>query len=216
MLFVVRLLTRIQHGQVIDNVLLTIVQCSMLVSDLRDILEDVGLSQSAFARLIGVTPRAVTLWMSGERAIPGPAEAYARLLSLLPANLRQIELARLDDRRSDMRDGMYGVQYGSVAGAGLGVIILDTGRVYGADAGGCKYDGAYIYNEKTGLADLDLKLTFAPNAQAVFGIRNPYEWSINVKASLDPRVDVGNLQIKTEIGPSIQARYEYLRPLPDA
>jgi transcriptional regulator with XRE-family HTH domain len=187
----------------------------MLVSDLKAILEDIGINQSDFARLIGVTPRAVTLWMGDERAIPGPAEAYIRLLQTLPANLRQHELARLKGGRNNMRDGMYGVQFGSVSGAGLGVIILDSGRAYGADAGGCKYDGTYIYNEQSEQAELELKLTFAANAQAVFGIKHPYEWSINVKTTLNPRVESGNLRILTTIGPPVEARYNYLRPLPD-
>ena len=49
-----------------------------------------------------------------------------------------------------MRDGMYGVEYTSVAGAGLGVVILDSGRVFGADPFGGKYDGDYTYNEEDG------------------------------------------------------------------
>jgi DNA-binding transcriptional regulator YiaG len=63
--------------------------------DLKALLLEVGLSQADFARLIGVTSRAVTLWMNDERAIPGPAEAYARVFRLLPPNIRQTELARL-------------------------------------------------------------------------------------------------------------------------
>ena len=106
-----------------------------------------------------------------------------------------------------MRDGMYGVEYASVAGAGIGVVILDSGRVFGADPFGGKYDGDYIYNERTGKAELRLKLTFAPNAPAVFGISHPYEWSIDVSAEIDPRVDSGTTRISTPVGPAIDARY---------
>jgi transcriptional regulator with XRE-family HTH domain len=187
----------------------------MLTIDLKTILNELGISQTAFARLIGVTPRAVTLWMMEDRSIPGPVEAYAKLLASVPLSIRQVELNRLKERKTDMRDGMYGVEYKSVAGAGQGVLILDNGRAFGADPFGGKYDGEYIYNEGSGLAELRLKLTFAPNASAVFGISNPYEWSIDVTASIDPRLDSGKTRIATPIGPHIEAEYRYLRALPD-
>jgi hypothetical protein len=110
---------------------------------------------------------------------------------------------------------MYGVEYTSVAGAGIGVVVLDSGRVLGADSFGGKYDGDYIYNEKTGMAELRLKLTFAPNAPAVFGISHPYEWSIDVTAELDPRVDSGTTRIATPVWPHIDGRYRYMRALPE-
>lgn len=188
----------------------------MIESDLRQILSEVGITQADFARLIGVTARAVALWMSGERSIPGPAESYARLLQSLPANLRQIELARLKNKRNDMRDGMYGVQFESISASGQGMIILDTGRAYGADAVGCKFDGEYIFNDVTGLADIDLKVTYPPNVASVFGTVHPYEWSIELKISLNPRVDSGALQISTPLGPDIKATYNFLRTLPDS
>jgi predicted transcriptional regulator len=68
----------------------------MLGVDLKTILNEVGLSQTDFARLVGVTPRAVTLWMVGDRNIPGPVEAYARLLHSVPLSVRQVELQRLN------------------------------------------------------------------------------------------------------------------------
>lgn len=188
----------------------------MTGSELRDTLAKLELSQSHFARLIDVTPRAVTLWLVGERSIPGPVEAYGRLLASVPLSVRQVELARLKERRTEMRDGMYGVGYASGADAGFGFIILDTGRAYGADPLGGKYDGDYIYNEKTGMAELHLKLTFPPNVKAVFGICNPYEWSVNVTAEIDPRFEKGNTRILTSFGKHIDAHYSYLRGLPEA
>jgi hypothetical protein len=74
--------------------------------DLKAILTDLRLTQADFARLIEVTPRAVALWMADERQIPGPAEAYLRLFRLLPPNLRQIELNRLKEKGTSMRDGI--------------------------------------------------------------------------------------------------------------
>ena len=56
----------------------------MFGSDLRSYLEEFGLSQADLARLVSVTPRAVSLWMKGDREVPGAVEAYVRLLATLP------------------------------------------------------------------------------------------------------------------------------------
>jgi hypothetical protein len=188
----------------------------MIGGELKSVLNDLAISQTDFARLVGVTPRAVTLWMVGDRSIPGPVEAYARLLSSVSPNMRQMELNRLKERKTNMRDGMYEVQYTSISGAGHGVLVLENGRAFGADPFGGKYDGEYFYDEGTGLAELQLKVTFAANATAVFGISHPYEWAITVTAKIDPRLDAGRTKIATPVGPYIDAEYRYLRALPDA
>lgn len=183
--------------------------------ELSAILNELGVSQAEFSRLSDVTPRAVSLWIAGDRKIPGPVTAYVGLLRSIPPNLRQVELARLEERKVMMREGMYGVEYQSVAGSGAGVLILESGLAYGADPWGGRYDGEYIYNEQTGLADLKLKLTFAPNAPAVFGVSHPYEWSIDVTTQIDPSKDEGSLRIATPIGPHIDVGYRYLRSMPE-
>jgi hypothetical protein len=185
-------------------------------TELRGLLAGLELSQTDFARLLAVTPRAVALWMAGDRAIPGPVEAYARLLSAAPSSTVQQELGKLKGSKTAMRDGLYYVDYQSNNGGGYGVLVLDTGRVFGADPLGGKYDGEYVYDEKTGLAELSLKLTFPPNIPAVFGISNPYEWAIDVKARIDPRLDSGQTRVETPIGPHIDVQYRYMRALPDA
>ena len=105
----------------------------MVIDDLKIVLGEIGISQADFARLVGVTPRAVSLWMVGDRNIPGPVEAYARLLAAVPPSARQAELNRLKERKTPMRDGMYEVRYQSAGGQGAGTLILDNGRVFGAD-----------------------------------------------------------------------------------
>lgn len=191
----------------------------MTNDELKTALMAIGISQVALARLVNVTPRAVSLWMTGDRTIPGPAEAYLRLLQSLPASRLQVELSRLKDRKTEMREGIYAVDYQSVVGntlgTGNGVLILENGRTYGADPWGGRYDGEYLYNERTGCADLALKLTFAPNSPAVFGVSHPYEWSIDVTTSLNPKMDSGRLNIVTPIGPRIDVEYRYMRALPD-
>jgi len=187
--------------------------------ELKASVKELGLSPQDFARLAGVTPRAVSLWVSGERAIPGPLEAYLRSLKLLPPHLRQVEFNRLKGEGSMMRDGMYGITFQSPVrggGAGLGALIFDNGRVYGSDSERVRYDGEYIYHEATGLADVKLKVTFPPNVMSVFGVKNPYEWAFDVTATIDPRRDLGDVQVRTSIGQAITAQFRFLRSLPES
>src|ERR1700741_1487993 len=158
----------------------------MAGEELRAFLSEFQITQAQFANLVGVTSRAVTLWVTEERSIPGPAEAYARVFRSLPPSLRQIEINRLREGGNGMRDGMFGVTFQGQQGAGMGMLIFDEGKVYGTDSEGARYDGSYIYRESTGRVDVVVKVTFPPDVPSVFGISNPYEWSIDVSTSLDP------------------------------
>jgi hypothetical protein len=184
--------------------------------DLRKQLHDLQLNHSELARLVGITPRAVNLWIADERAVPGPVESYLRLLQLLPSQLRLIELARLKQKGTNMSDGMFGIVYSGNAGFGSGTLIFDNGRVYGADTERGRYDGMYLFNEASGLAEVTLKVTMPANTMSVFGISNPYEWAIDVTAAIDPKLDSGHVAVKSSLGPSLQAQYKFLRGLPDA
>lgn len=182
----------------------------------RALLQGLKLTQADFARLIGVTPRAVNLWMADERAIPGPAAAYARLLNVLPAELRQDEFNRLKQEETTMRDGMFGITYQGVSGAGMAVLIFEAGRVYGIDAAKGRYDGGYVFNESSGLVDVTLKVTFPPNVPSVLGIVNPYEWSIDVTTSFNPKHEGGQLAVANSLGQPLRAQFTYMRALPEA
>jgi hypothetical protein len=188
----------------------------MTSSDLRAILTELGITQIDFARLVGVTGRAVTLWIGDERPIPGPVIAYVRVMQLLPANLRQIELNRLKQKGTNMRDGMYGINFQGQQGAGMGVLIFDNGRIYGTDTEGVRYDGEYLFNENTDMADVKIKVTFPPNVRAVFGISNPYEWAFDVTTSFNPKQNSGPLTVRTSVGQPINAQFVFLRTLPEA
>jgi hypothetical protein len=183
---------------------------------LKVILAELELSQSDFSKLVDVTPRAVTLWISGTRAIPGPAAAYLRAFKLLPPNLRQVELSRLKQRGTGMREGMFEISYRGQHGAGTCVLVFDAGKVYGSDTERVRYDGEYVFDEPTGKANAKLKVTFPPKVVTVFGIANPYEWALDVTTSFDPKVDSGPLAITTSLGQPLDAEYRYLRALPDA
>jgi hypothetical protein len=188
----------------------------MQSDELKAIIAKIGINQAEFARLVGVTPRAVTLWMVGDRAIPGPVEAYAKLLSTIPPSSLQVELGRLKQGGTSMRDGMYSIEFRGNQGGGIGGLIVDNGRAWGADALGNRLDGDYVYNETTKLADLHIKVTYRPNSPSIFGINHPYEWSIDVEGEFDPRQDMGRIRLKTTLGRAVDATYRYLRALPDA
>jgi hypothetical protein len=188
----------------------------MTSNDLRSLLTEFGLTQSDFARLIGVTLRAVTLWIADDRAIPMPVDAYVRVFRLLSPNLRQIELNRLKQKGTNMRDGMFGITFEGQYGKGMGVLIFDSGKVYGTDEAAVRYDGDYVFDEASGLVDVHIKVTFPPNVKAVQGIVNPYEWSIVVETKFDPKQKSGALKLKTSLGKPLSAQYVFLRELPEA
>lgn len=60
--------------------------------ELLRVLKLYGIRQNAFARMVGVTPRAVNLWARGQRATPEPVMAYLRVLGMLPKAERAQEI----------------------------------------------------------------------------------------------------------------------------
>jgi hypothetical protein len=184
--------------------------------DLKTLLTEFELTQADFARLLGITLRAVALWVADERTIPMTVDAYVRVFRLLPLNLRQIELNRLKQKGTNMRDGMFGITFQGQHGKGMGVLIFDSGKVYGTDEAAVQYDGDYIFDEASGLVEVKVKVTYPPNVRAVQGIANPYEWSIIVETKFDPRQNAGALKLKTSLGQPLSAQYVFLRSLPEA
>jgi len=189
-------------------------------TELRYALHDLGLSQVDFARLLGVTPRAVTLWLGAQRAVPPPVSAYLRLLRAAPASLRQAEFQLLKESGKSMRDGMYCVVYSSQTPgqtlAGYGFVIFDGGKIYGGDPGGCQYNGDYTFKDELGVADVRVKLTFAPNSVAVFGVSSPYEWSVDASGTIDPTSVDGFTRLTTPQGQTVDVKFQFMRALPDA
>lgn len=69
-----------------------------------------------------------------------------------------------------MKEGMYSIDYQAAAGRGWGILVFDTGVIWGADLGLGMYDGEYKYNEQTGLIDATLKAQFDPQDMAASGV----------------------------------------------
>ena len=61
-----------------------------------------------------------------------------------------------------MYQGFFRIAYTGATGVGLGIFVLQNGRVIGADAGGATYDGEYIEDVKA----KTLKFTLTMNVPA--------------------------------------------------
>jgi transcriptional regulator with XRE-family HTH domain len=190
----------------------------MLARDLRNKLAEFELSQVEFARLVGVTPRTVNMWLQGDREIPGPIEAYVRLFELVPISALADEIAKARGKDLVMKEGMYQIQFhadNDPGKWGVGSLIFESGRIYGADAGGAKYDGEYETSPNPELVDVKIRVTFPANGMSIFGIANPYEWSLGIRTQLDRRKDSGIVQVQTDVGPAF-ANYLFVRSIPEA
>lgn len=188
----------------------------MTRQELRANLAGLGISHSNLADLVAVTPRAVSLWMTGARGIPGPVSAYVQLLVSLPPGMRQAELSRHTKDLKTMKDGMYLIGFTGRSGTGHGMLIFDGGRIYGADVSKGKYDGEYIFNEKTGLVDVSLRVEMPAGVESVVGMIQRFDWILEVFTEFDPAKDCGELRVRTNLGEPINANYQYLRSLPVA
>ncbi len=191
----------------------------MTGNELRTILKSLELPQVIFSRLVGVTARAVNMWVQDEREIPGPVEAYLRIFQMLPSNFKSVELHRTIGKEKAMREGIYQISFHTSTNPqdwGLGTLIFAGGIIYGIDAGGAKYDGVYEPALTEGIVNAKLKVTFPPNGMSIFGIAHPYEWAIEVATQMDSRNEKGNLNVATNLGSNVSASYQFLRSIPEA
>ena len=70
----------------------------MTSTDLKATLSRLGLSQAEAARLLGVTPTAVTRWVQGTRAVPGPVVRLVRLVETVPGVVEDLNANQGLDR----------------------------------------------------------------------------------------------------------------------
>ena len=187
----------------------------MTREQLKSTLSNLGISQVDLARLLGVTPRAVSLWLSGTRSIPGPVTAYLELFVSLPRGAQQAELAKRTETTT-MKNGMYLIEYAGADGHGYAALVFEDGRIFGADVAAARYDGSYEFNERTGLIDVQIRVEMPANVRSVVGVAQPFDWILEVTTAMPADQDVGRLQVKTNLGSPIVADYRFLRSLPQA
>ncbi|WP_448112570.1 helix-turn-helix domain-containing protein [Mesorhizobium amorphae] len=186
-------------------------------SELRDVISDLKLSQAEFARLLGVSIGAVSQWLSEARGIPGPVEAYVRLLMKTPAPLRELELLQLRKGNS-MRNGMYLIHFAGSAGNGYATLTFSDGAVFGFDQSGALYDGTVTFvPDVNGPAVVEMKIRMPANiASVVGGVRHPFEWILSVRAKIDLSANSGHVTVETGLGPDLKANFTRMRDLPIA
>jgi hypothetical protein len=118
-----------------------------------------------------------------------------------------------------MKEGMYQIQFntlGDPSNWGVGTLIFDSGRIFGIDAGGAKYDGDYQPSQTPGIVSVKLKVTFPAHGMSIFGIAHPHEWAIEVHTQMDANKESGPLVAITNLGHKVEARYAFVRALPEA
>ncbi len=184
-------------------------------NELKNAMSALGLSSISLAKLLDVTPRAVSMWLTGERSVPGPAVAYLNLFSKLPPSQQQLEIQKSELEKLTMRDGLYQLEFAGPNGSGYGVLIFEDGRIYGSDVGAGKWDGTYTMNPTTKLADLKLRVEMPAGEQSVLGPAQSFSWNVDVTATMDPANDVGAINAQTNLGPAT-AKYKFMRSLPTA
>jgi hypothetical protein len=186
---------------------------TMTASELKSALDGLGISQVEFARLIDVTPRAVSLWLAEDREFSGPAAAYLRLFCSLPRAVQAKEIARIRQEDSTMYEGMYSVEFQGVAGRGLAALVLTGGRVFGSD-GGVLYDGNYQPNpSRPGYVDAKVHLTVPPGISLVQGIPpQPMTYGFDLGCTFAVRGKT-SVTVQTPYGP-VQGTVSFLRDVP--
>jgi transcriptional regulator with XRE-family HTH domain len=140
---------------------------------LKDWLLRLGLKQAELAQLVGVSPRTVSLWATGEQALPGPVSGYLRLLEDASSSTREREFRRLDERTCRFDEGIYRVTYrGSVRGereTDTAIAVLRSGRIVGADRHGAVFRGSYDFNAEDKTNIVHLRVEIPPDGMLING-----------------------------------------------
>ena len=189
---------------------------SISANDLRNIIGDLGLTQSEFSRLLGVSIGAVAQWLSGARNIPGPVEAYFNLLLRLPPSLKEDEIERVTKGHVNM-DGMYLVKFAGTAGFGAATLTFSNGLVFGFDETGGEYDGIYRASNVPGVVDVAVNVKMKAHQYTVAGgISHPFDWTMQVTTRIPLGVKEGDVVVNTNVGQPVNANFKFMRSLPMA
>jgi small nuclear ribonucleoprotein (snRNP)-like protein len=180
----------------------------------RKIIGNLGLSTQVVAALLNVTPRAVSLWLNGDRSVPGTVDAYMNLFMRLNSDAQRAEIAGATMENRPMREGMYYLEFVGPLGTGAGTITLESGRLYGFDVGGGAYDGVYTFDPSTNLVSVEMEVRMPAGAFSVLGPPQKFDWTLKVKTAFD-RDHTGKITAHTDIG-SVEGNIRFMRALPVA
>lgn len=109
----------------------------------------------------------------------------------------------------------YSLTYEGVAGVWRSaMIVCDAGTIVGTDAAGCRYDGTYSFDDRTGILDALINVTVRPGVVLVAGARaGDREWSFDFRASFPRETSETPVLVRTPIG-QVNVVFRYLRSFP--
>jgi hypothetical protein len=185
---------------------------------LKRILDRLGLKQTEFARLLGVSARTVSLWATGEVALPGPVKAYLRMLQAAPPGARAVEIARLADDHAALDEGLYSLVYGLPAtdqkAAGEALAVFRSGRVMGSDLWGGKFEGTYRFDMARRTNHFHIRLRVPPEGELVTGLSAGREGTtVEITAEFEPAGPINSAVVEIA-GRPVDLTLAYLGPLP--
>lgn len=186
---------------------------------LKRTLERFGLKQTQLAKLLEVSPRTVSLWATGEVALPGPVRAYLRLLQSASAESVASELARLEGSRKTFDDGLYHLSYeGRFEPAdpgGEALAVLRAGRIIGCDRWGGMFEGTYRFDHFSQTNQFHMCLKVPPEGELVTGLKGgPDGSSVEFVVALERATPVASATIEIE-SRAVDLKLTYLGPLPN-
>lgn len=185
---------------------------------LKQALERLGLKQIELARLIEVSPRTVSLWATGEVALPGPVAAYLRVLQAAGPDVLAAEFARLDGRKKSFDEGVYTFSYAlngaSAESGGDALAVLRSGRIIGSDRFGGVFEGSYHYDPAQQSNLFHVRVKVPPGGELVTGfVGGPDGANLDIVATLERAAPVATATIDVA-GKPVDVKLTYLGPLP--
>lgn len=191
----------------------------MTTGSLKDCLARLGLKQAELAQLLGVSPRTVSLWATGEQALPGPVAGYLRLFEQASPETREGEFRRIDERTKTFDEGVYRVTYrGAAKGereTDTAVAVLRNGRILGSDRHGGIFEGSYEFNPADATNNVHLRLTIPPDGMLVTGLSGgPKGATVDITGVFKRAAPITKAIVHVA-GAPIEIEMTYVGPLPN-
>ncbi|MDX2258709.1 MAG: hypothetical protein NW205_07285 [Hyphomicrobiaceae bacterium] len=188
----------------------------MAETGLKCSLERIGLRQADFARLIGVSARTVSLWATGEKALPGPVCAYLRLIRDMPPDALARELRRVAGRAKMLDEGLYSLSYGVPGGAksDTALAVLRNGKVLGSDRLGGVFSGTYEFDAVEEINRLHVRLKMPPRGTLVTGhVSGSQGEVIDILAAVERAAPLSRATVSV-LGSPVEIELSFLGALP--